>query len=209
MSARPRRGDRHLRRCVRDAQFRPALFRSHGLILACDGAELVGFVHAGFGANAEESALAYDSGVICAVLVHPSYRGSGIGRELVRRAETYLREKGAKTIYAGPSEPRDPFFFGLYGGSSSVGISRIRCRRGPFLHCDSVTNRSNATPSSVRPDDAEEPDEFPLRQRPPKNRTDDHARAANISWWWGTRYGRLDSVEFACAPKKTRPSWPR
>jgi GNAT superfamily N-acetyltransferase len=46
----------------------------------------------------------------------------GIGTELLHRAENYLREKGAKQIYAGGSRPMNPFYWGLYGGSELPGL---------------------------------------------------------------------------------------
>lgn len=183
--------------------FAQPYFDRKGLILACDGADIVGFVHAGFGANADESALAYDSGVICAILVHPSFRRRGIARELLKRGESYLRERGAQTLFAGPSEPRDPFFFGLYGGSSPSGFLESDCDAAPFLsamcyepierhtvlQCDLSKQRS---PMSFRLVNVRRKIELAITPEPP-----------NASWWWGTRYGRLDSVEFALRPKES------
>ena len=65
--------------------FAQPYFDRQGLLVAIEGCEIVGFVHAGFGANADESALSYESGVICAIMVHQSFRRRGIGRELIRR----------------------------------------------------------------------------------------------------------------------------
>ena len=183
--------------------FAQPYFDRAGLILAWDESELVGFVHAGFGTNAEESALACDSGVICAVLVHPSYRHRGIGKELVRRGEEYLRGRGAKTVYAGPSEPRDPFFFGLYGGSSPSGFLESDADAGPFFtklgyepverysvfQCDLAKQRS---PMSFRFVNVRRKIELSITPEP-----------QHVSWWWGTRFGRLDSVEFALRSKES------
>jgi ribosomal protein S18 acetylase RimI-like enzyme len=182
--------------------FAQPYFDREGLILACEGCEIVGFVHAGFGANADESALSYDSGVICAVLVHPSYRRRGIARELVARAEAYLRGRGSKDLYAGPSEPRDPFFFGIYGGSCPSGFLESDVDAAPFmaamgyepverytvLQCDLTKLRS---PMSFRFVNVRRKIELAVTPEPP-----------NATWWWGTRYGRLDSVEFALRPKE-------
>ena len=182
--------------------FAQPYFDRKGLILACEGADIVGFVHAGFGANADESALSYESGVICAVLVHPSFRRRGIGRELVTRADAYLRERGAKTIYAGPSEPRDPFFFGLYGGSCPSGFLESDPDAAPFFvalgyepveryavyQCDLTTQRS---PMSFRFITVKRKIDVTITPEP-----------QNVSWWWATRYGRLDSVEFSLHPKE-------
>ena len=183
--------------------FAQPYFDREGLILACEGPEIVGFVHAGFSVNADETALSRDSGVICAVLVHPSYRRRGIARELMTRAETYLRQKGAQSLYAGPSEPRDPFFFGLYGGSCPSGFLESDPDAAPFLaalgyepverhavlQCDLAKQRS---PMSFRLVNVRRKIDLTITPEPP-----------NVSWWWATRYGRLDSVEFALHSKES------
>lgn len=183
--------------------FAQPYFDRAGLILALDGPEIIAFVHAGFGPNADESALSYDAGVICAVLVHPSYRRRGIGRELVKRAEDYLRSKGAHTLYAGPAEPRDPFFFGLYGGTSPAGFLESDPDAKPFftalgyepveryavMECDFAKQRS---PMSFRFVNVRRKNELQITSEPP-----------NASWYWGTRYGRLDTVEFTLRPKES------
>jgi ribosomal protein S18 acetylase RimI-like enzyme len=182
--------------------FAQPYFDRQGLLVAIEGGEIVGFVHAGFGANAEESALSYESGVICAILVHQSFRRRGIGRELLRRAEDYFRSRGATSIYAGPSEPRDPFFFGLYGGSCPSGFLESDPDAAPFLtamhyepierhavlQCDLSKQRS---PMSFRFVNVRRKIELAITPEPP-----------NATWWWATRYGRLDSVEFTLRPKE-------
>jgi ribosomal protein S18 acetylase RimI-like enzyme len=183
--------------------FAQPYFDRAGLILAIDGNEIIGFVHAGFGANADQSALSYDAGVICAILIHPSYRRRGIGRELAKRAEEYLRGKGAQTLYAGPAEPYDPFFFGLYGGSCPCGFLESDPDAAPFftqlgyepveryvvLECDLSKQRS---PMSFRFVNVRRKIELSITSEPP-----------NASWYWGTRYGRLDTVEFTLRPKES------
>ncbi len=109
-------------------------FDPAGLILAFEDERPVGFVHAGFGPAAEEVYwCGYDVGVICALGVTPSHRRQGIGAELLRRAEHYLREKGAKELRAGPARPNNPFTFGLYGGSDSLGFLASDGLARPFL----------------------------------------------------------------------------
>jgi ribosomal protein S18 acetylase RimI-like enzyme len=182
--------------------FAQPYFDRKGLILACEGEEIVGFTHAGFGPNADESALSYESGVICAVIVHPNYRRRGIGRELVRRAEAYLRERGAKSIQGGPSAPLDPFFFGLYGGSRPSGFLESDADAAPFFgamgyrpverhgiyQCDLTTQRG---PMSFRFVNVRRKMELTVAPEPDK-----------VSWWWSTRYGRLDTVQFSLHSKE-------
>jgi ribosomal protein S18 acetylase RimI-like enzyme len=182
--------------------FAQPYFDRKGVILAFDGSELVGFTHAGFGPNADESALSYEAGVICAVIVHPNYRRQGVGRELVRRAEAYLRERGAKKIQAGSSAPLDPFFFGLYGGSRPSGFLESDPDAAPFLNamgyqaverygvyqCDLTTQKA---PMSFRFVNVRRKMELTVSPDPPK-----------ITWWWETRYGRLDTVQFSLHSKE-------
>jgi GNAT superfamily N-acetyltransferase len=108
-------------------------FDPTGLLLALDDDQPVGFAHAGFGPNAEETALSTQTGITCLLGVIPVYRRSGIGTELLHRSEAYLRAKGARELYAGPSPHRNPFYLGLYGGSNSAGVLASDTAAGPFL----------------------------------------------------------------------------
>lgn len=181
--------------------FSQSYFDPKGLIVACDGDRVVGFVHAGFGANAEQTALSYESGVICAVLVHADYRRSGIGSELVHRAQQYLDSAGATTITAGPCEPCDPFYFGLYGGSQPCGFLESDPDAAPFFEslgyapierhavfeCDLNSLRA---PMSFRLVSIRRQMQLSITHHP-----------EDASWWWMTRFGRLDSLRFMLVPK--------
>lgn len=97
-------------------------FDPEGIFLAFEEDRPVGFAHASFAPNADGSAINHAKGVLCAIGVIASHRRQKIGTELLRRAEEYLRKKGAKEIIAGPASPENPFTFALYGGSDSVGF---------------------------------------------------------------------------------------
>ena len=73
-------------------------FDRAGLIVACDGTLIVGFVHAGFRGDASGGWIDRTEGAICVVVVHPTFRRHGIGRELLARGEAYLRQLGATSI---------------------------------------------------------------------------------------------------------------
>ncbi|MGE3315123.1 MAG: GNAT family N-acetyltransferase [Planctomycetaceae bacterium] len=176
-------------------------FDPEGLILAFDGEELVGFVHAGFGANEDESNITSERGVICAILVHPGYRRRGIGRELLSRAEKYLRDAGAKLILAGPAEGDDPFYFGLYGGSQPSGFLESDPDAAPFFlkHGYEVQRRhfiyqcnleQQKTPMSFRLVAIRRKMEVAAAHQPP-----------GATWWWFTRFGRLESLRFVLRPR--------
>jgi len=101
-------------------------FDPEGLIVAeGDDGHAVGFVHAGFGPaddgrrpRAEDTEL----GTIAMLVVEPDLVDEGIERGLVERAESYLRSRGARVIYAGGQHPLDPFYWGVYGGSECAGV---------------------------------------------------------------------------------------
>lgn len=108
-------------------------FDPAGLTVAVEDGRCVGFAHAGFGANDKETALAHGSGVVCAIGVRPSHRRRGIGSELVRRSETYLRKRGARKVFAGQIRPFNPFYMGLYGGSDLPGFLASDKDAAPFF----------------------------------------------------------------------------
>ncbi|MGC1274596.1 MAG: GNAT family N-acetyltransferase [Planctomycetaceae bacterium] len=183
--------------------FSQRYFDRDGLIVAVDTErdDLAGFVHAGFGPNDDQSALDTGVGVICASIVRSDRRRQGIGRELVRRAETYLRDRGAETILAGPAAPFDPFYVGLYGGSQPSGFLESDEIAAPFftalgyepierfavLQRDLQTGRD---PMSFKVVTIRRKTQLGMTHGP------DHP-----TWWWMTRYGRLDTLRFVLVPK--------
>jgi len=179
-------------------------FDPRGLIVAWDGQEPVGFVHAGFGCNEDESELAFDKGVIAAVLVDPAYRRQGIGRELIRRAEDYLTVAGATTIHAGSAPPRDSFYFALYGGAEPAGFLESDSDSAPFLEslgykpCEriAVYQRTLA--------DQTEPVNYRLALVRRKTELAVVDLPSHPSWWWMTRLGRLDTLQFQLVLKGTK-----
>jgi ribosomal protein S18 acetylase RimI-like enzyme len=113
--------------------FAKSYFDPDGLIVAVEDDKLVGFVLAGFGPDADGACLDVTTGVLCCLGVVPSHRKQGIGGELAARAEDYLRQRGAKVLYAGPMAPLNPYTFGLYGGSQSPGFLDSDAAAGPFF----------------------------------------------------------------------------
>lgn len=102
--------------------FSKPYFDRHGLIVAEDNGELVGFSHAGFGCDDTYSRLDHSRGTLCMLLVREDRRRQGIGTELAARARDYLRAGGAQQQFAGALHPINPFYLGLYGGSEMPGI---------------------------------------------------------------------------------------
>lgn len=97
-------------------------FDREGLILACDGARPVGFVHAGFGADCEHRDLDCSQGTTCLLLVAPHEDRATIAAELMAGSEDYLRRRGARQVYAGSQFPLNPFYLGMYGSSDVPGV---------------------------------------------------------------------------------------
>ncbi len=102
--------------------FAKQYFDRHGLIVAARDRHPVGFVHAGFGPCERGKDVEPDLGVTCMLMVHPDETGSPLGGELLAQSEVYLRERGAKVLYAGGIQPLNPFYLGLYGGSEAPGV---------------------------------------------------------------------------------------
>ncbi len=61
-------------------------------------------------------------GVTHLVMTRPHYQRRGIGRELLSRAEEYLRSRGAGVLYAGGVGHLNGFYLGMYGGSEMPGV---------------------------------------------------------------------------------------
>lgn len=98
-----------------------------------DPKQIVGFALSGFAPTDQFDKISTDLGVISIVLVRQSHRRQGIGRELVRRAEEWLRLKGAAEVVVGSMSPYNPYLFGLYGGSNSPGVLESDPEADPFL----------------------------------------------------------------------------
>ena len=185
--------------------FSQPYFDPAGLILACDGDTPVGFVHAGFGTNDQESRLLTDRGVICACMVHPKYRRQGIGRGLILQAEEYLRRRGAKEIQAGQSKRRDPFYFGLYGGARSSGFLESDVNARPFF--EGIGYQTGTTIGIFQRNltMGSDPIHFKLMAIRRATQLDIADQPTKPTWWWFCHTGRLDSIRFRLAPKKGGP----
>ena len=97
-------------------------FDHGGLVLAHDDGRPVGFAHAGFGPNADESWFSVETGVTCVVATDPRCAEAETAAGLIERCEDYLRGRGAKTFYGGGLRPLCPFYLGLYGGAELPGV---------------------------------------------------------------------------------------
>lgn len=102
--------------------FSKPYFDPAGLILALDGHQPLGFVHAGFGPSATKQDLDQKTGVISALRVPEFDAANEVSAGLLQRALQYLRERGAERCFAGSAFPFAPYYLGLYGGSRIPGV---------------------------------------------------------------------------------------
>jgi ribosomal protein S18 acetylase RimI-like enzyme len=102
--------------------FSKPYFDPAGLILATNGEQAVGFVHAGFGPNEAQTEIDTEIGTTYQLMLRSGARHDTLADELLSRAEAYLRDHGTKVIYAGGIRPLNGFYLGLYGGSELPGV---------------------------------------------------------------------------------------
>jgi GNAT superfamily N-acetyltransferase len=95
----------------------PILKRSLGHVGAFDGEALIGFVN-----------LAWDGGVHAFLLdtcTDPAYRRQGIATELVRRAATMARERGAEWLHVDYEPELENFYRGCGFRHSAAGVMEL------------------------------------------------------------------------------------
>ena len=175
--------------------------------VAEEGGDVIGWSLAGHGPNAAGTGTDRARGVLAAVLVRPDRRGGGVGRELVRRAVAGLRDRGAETVVAGGSPPDDPFLVGLYGGGEPAGFLDSDPAAAPFL---AACGFRPARRIAVLQRDAAERGRTGFQVLAARRKS--HLRVSDerpdATWWWATRYGRLDTLRFELAPKSPAPVAP-
>lgn len=181
-------------------------FESECCVLAFEGDLCVGAVLSGFGSNEQGSALDYRRGVVCLILVRPEFRRRGLGRQLLASAVTYLKSCGATEIVAGGAPEFNPYLVGMYGGSQPAGFLLSDENADPFLkqvgfepiQSVDVYSRDMAT--------SRDPMHFKLMQNRRKFELKVLGEPPVTSWWWATRFGRLDSLRFLLVPRGEGPA---
>ncbi len=180
-------------------------FDPAGLIVAEEDGRCVGFAHAGFGAQADGAGLAAGAGVICVLGVRPEFRRRGIGTELLRLSEAYLRERGARTIYAGPHPGQNPFYLGLYGGSYAPGFLQSDPLAAPFFldHGYRPSGEYLALQRKVaEPLAGADPRFAALRDQ-----YDVHAGSPrSMGWWQECVFNLIEPLDFFLEDKQTHQS---
>lgn len=124
--------------------FSKPYFDPAGLIVALHDEIPIGFAHAGFGGSDSQNAIDTDSGTTYQLMLRCDHRDISLATELLANSENYVRERGAKVIYAGGIRPLNAFYLGLYGGSELPGILvgdalfNDACRQGGYREIDRV-----------------------------------------------------------------------
>lgn len=124
--------------------FSKPYFEREGLIVAVRDGRPVGFAHAGFGPNDDQTVVSTDLGTTYLLMLDRDHRDAVLADELLARSEAYLAERGAKVIYAGGIRPLNGFYLGLYGGSEIPGVLATdpvlgdAARRGGYREIDRV-----------------------------------------------------------------------
>jgi ribosomal protein S18 acetylase RimI-like enzyme len=188
--------------------FSKPYFDPEGLIVAeeefTDGTKKIhGFALSGFGPNEDLTALSHDLGIVCTIQVRPGSRKLGVGKALLKRSESYLRDRGATRLRVGSMNPNNPYMFGLYGGANSPGLLKSDVDTEPFLKrmgyepVDSISvyQRKLDAPLTV----ADNRFNF-LRKRYDVQMI---PVASVGSWWSECVWGILEPVEFRAYDKLT------
>ena len=102
--------------------FSKPYFDRTGLMVAIEDGRVVGFAHAAFGPNEDQSAIDTVLGTTLLVVVVPHAEQERIGDVLLQQCEDYLRRGGATTLLGGGSAEMRSFYLGLYGGADLPGI---------------------------------------------------------------------------------------
>jgi GNAT superfamily N-acetyltransferase len=185
--------------------FSKPYFDAAGFIVALADNSPVGFAHAGFGANAEETAITTDVGTTYQLMLSAEHREAALADDLLARSEAYLRERGAQVIYAGGIRPLNGFYLGLYGGSELPGVLASdpilgeTCLRNSYREIDRV-HVIQLELASYRPPISRE-------QRALRRDTVCHEEYCPpiMSWWDACTTGAFDRVRFSVAKSAGGP----
>jgi ribosomal protein S18 acetylase RimI-like enzyme len=177
-------------------------FDPAGLIVAEEDGVDIGFAHAGFGPGPTQGTLDHKTGVLCLIGVQSACRRRGIGSELLRRCETYLRERGAASLYAGPHTPLDPFCFGLYGGSQTSGFLASDAAAEPFLIRHQYRVWRTALVMQRRISDIVSGDTRAIAYRNKYELRPSVSKSLS-TWWQNCQFNLLEPLEFSLMDKKT------
>jgi ribosomal protein S18 acetylase RimI-like enzyme len=170
-----------------------SIFDPQGLFVAQSNGAVVGWAHASMSRNPFNT---QPVGVTCLIGVLPAHRRQGIGTELLKSCEEYLRQRGAEIFTAGGHWPNNPFYMGLYGGCETPGVLGSDALAQPFLtkHGYNVVQRIHVLQRKL-----DQPMKmFDPRFVPMRNRYDLQFGSPRrlLSSWHELVYGYVDPLQF-------------
>ncbi|HUG68266.1 MAG TPA: GNAT family N-acetyltransferase [Pirellulaceae bacterium] len=185
--------------------FSKPYFDRCGLILAVQDDKPIGFVHAGFGPNAELTDLDPTNGATASLLVSPQFDRETIARELLTRSEQYLRDRGATTLFGGATQTLAPFYLGLYGGSRTSGVlasdtASINLFRGSDYAETTYARIFRRDLTGFRP-----PMDRELMQVRRQYQLVKQTDPLPQSWWEACEFAGIERLEFVLLPKDQGP----
>lgn len=188
-----------------DMVYSKPFFDRNGLILAVDGDKPVGFVHAGFGPNAEFSALDHSQGTTALLFVSPHRERESIARELLSHSERYLSDHGATRWFGGATRTLAPFYLGLYGGGQLSGISASDTASATLFRQADYHETAHARVfrrdlTGFRP-----PVDRELMQVRRQYQLVKQTEAMPQTWWEACEVAALERLEFVLLPKTKGP----
>lgn len=161
----------------------------------------LGFVHTGFAPNQELNDLDSSRGVLAQLKVAPGEFQHEVAAGLIQRAMEYLRNRGAKQVFAGSCFPHTPFYLGLYGGSRVPGvmeedrIARQALLQAGFQDIDTVLLLERRL-SDFRP--AVDRQQLALRRQYQLQSIGDPSEG---SWWECCQFSMAERERFNLVPK--------
>lgn len=184
-----------------DMVYSRPFFDRHGLIVAVQDDKPIGFVHAGFGPNAESTSIDHKSGTTAMLLVSPHRDREEISRELLVRSENYLRDQGATTLYGGATRTLAPFYLGLYGGSLLSGVLVSDVATAEVFRTAGYSETDHARVfhrdlTGFRP-----PVDRELMQVRRQYQLVKQSESPSRSWWEACEFAAVECMEFVLLPK--------
>ena len=183
------------------------LFEAAGLIVAIREGRQVGYIHAGFGPEAEELGprplrLSTEIGTLGMLVVEPGGDDQELEAGLLTEAESYLRARGAAVLYAGGQYPLNPFYWGVYGGSEWAGIlgSHAAFLRAVGRAGYQAVSTTVLLEADLSAPEARDPRGFLLRRQTRVEVVED---AMPTTWWHALAIGDFRPTSYRLLAKET------
>ncbi len=188
-----------------DLVFSKPFFDRHGLIVAVEGDKPIGFVHAGFGPNAELSGIEHTRGTTALLLVAPHRDHDAIRQELLARGEQYLRDRGATTLFGGATNSLAPFYFGLCGGSQLPGVLVSDAANADLFRQTGYTETEQTRIFRLDLIGFRPPVDRELMQIRRQFQLVKQTDSLPQTWWEACEFAMIERLDFVLLPKGSGP----